>query len=266
MIQRLQPHLNKIVLGFLILVAVFGTLGSILTNPDGMDGVWWSGLLQNFSTEVMGAIMTFVLFELVINGQQRIAENEEQRKRDQLQAISELKRADTPEARKPIIDRMQAGNLLKGVDLREENLEGVKFGSANLEGANLAYVNLMEADLVDANLTGAYLGKANLEGADLQYTNLEGANLREANLKRAYLGKANLKGAYLGKANLDNVTWELNFPKNYTTTLPDGTLWTLDTDMFRFTNPDHQDYQSTLEKINTLRAEKGFDPIDHRLS
>jgi uncharacterized protein YjbI with pentapeptide repeats len=52
-----------------------------------------------------------------------------------------------------------------------------------------------------------------------------------ANLGEVNLGGANLQGAILKRANLDEFT-----------ILPDGTKWTPDTDMARFTDPDHPDF------------------------
>ncbi|MEL6526857.1 MAG: pentapeptide repeat-containing protein, partial [Chloroflexota bacterium] len=56
--------------------------------------------------------------------------------------------------------------------------------------------------------------------------------LKDGSLKDAYLSGANLEGAYLSGAKL-----------------PDGTKWTQDTDMGRFTNPSHPEFEATLKKI-----------------
>jgi uncharacterized protein YjbI with pentapeptide repeats len=72
----------------------------------------------------------------------------------------------------------------------------------------------------------ANLGEVNLGGANLQGASLFGAFLGGANLRRA-----DLRGAVLKRANLDEFT-----------ILPDGTKWTPDTDMARFTDPDHPDF------------------------
>ena len=79
---------------------------------------------------------------------------------------------------------------LKGVNLREADLE-----TANLQGANLEKANLQGANLQHADLEGAYLQKADLRGAYLQYTNLQGAYLQKADLQGAYLRGANFDGA-----------------------------------------------------------------------
>lgn len=92
--------------------------------------------------------------------------------------------------------------------------------NANLQGANLVDANLMGAMLMNANLDDAYLVCANLEMAWMDRTKLRGANLRGANLTAANLG-----------GEMDE-----------TTTLPDGRRWGPDTDIARFTNPNHPDF------------------------
>ena len=64
---------------------------------------------------------------------------------------------------------------------------------------------------------------------------LQGAILSGANLEGAYLVMANLQGAVLIGANLQGAKFDDN------TTLPDDTRWTRDTDMARFTDPEHPD-------------------------
>jgi uncharacterized protein YjbI with pentapeptide repeats len=105
----------------------------------------------------------------------------------------------------------------------------------SLQGAILFVANLQGAILFEANLQGADLFVANLQGAELLGANLQGAYLSGANLQGAYLVMANLQGAVLIGANLQGAKFDDN------TTLPDDTRWTRDTDMARFTDPEHPD-------------------------
>ena len=76
-----------------------------------------------------------------------------------------------------------------------------------------------------------WLRDGSLQRAFLAMANLEGTDLYEANLQGAVLARANLEGAHLEGAFLSDYT-----------TLPDGTKWTPDTDMTRFTDPKHPDF------------------------
>jgi len=87
---------------------------------------------------------------------------------------------------------------------------------------SLFYVWLLPVvELHRANLVKAYLRRAAMSGAKLS-----GTGLMEANLSGA-----DLSGADLGDVRLHK-----------TTMLPDDTQWTPDTDLARFTDPDHPDF------------------------
>ncbi len=96
------------------------------------------------------------------------------------------------------------------VSLAFADLQKVELELVNLFGVNLAYTILVEA-----NLKGANLAKANLQRAYLNSADLTGANL---------VG-VNLVGVNLAGANLQNAT------------MPDGTKYSPDTDLTKFTNP-----------------------------
>jgi hypothetical protein len=100
---------------------------------------------------------------------------------------------------------------------------------------------LESADLSGANLQSAYLFSTNLESAYLWNVSLEDAFLGNANLQNAYLARANLEGASLSGANLQGANLN-DIIIDETTILSDGTNWTPDTDMTRFTDPNHPDF------------------------
>lgn len=136
--------------------------------------------------------------------------------------------------------RLARANLeqvtLSGADLTGCYLGATNLKAADLTGAKLADSNLREvilpgANLRDADVRGSHMATANLREADLR-----GADLREANLWGAYLYGANLTGADMSGANLQNIRFDEQ------TILPDGQPWTPESDLERFTNPDHPDF------------------------
>lgn len=141
-------------------------------------------------------------------------------------------------------------NLL-GADLIDANLSGAKLSDTNMSRANLFIANLSGAHLSGANLSGAHLYEANLEGTTIMNANLAFANLNVANLTDAFLWQANLtcanliganlRGAYLIDANLSGAVLE-------DATLPNGTKWTPETDMARFTDPNHPNFWNPDEQ------------------
>ncbi|HEX2619650.1 MAG TPA: pentapeptide repeat-containing protein, partial [Phototrophicaceae bacterium] len=119
--------------------------------------------------------------------------------------------------------------LLTGAYLFEANLQGADLTDASLERANLSNTLLQRANLTRANLQGAVLQGANLQGAKLVGANLQSAYFQEANLQGADLTGAKLENAYFGPANDYPVVFDQS------TILPDGTRWTPDADLTKFT-------------------------------
>ena len=150
---------------------------------------------------------------------------------------------------------------LNHIDLVGANLEQTSFVDVNLKGAYLSWAylsqtsferaNLENADFIHAILKKASFGNANLEGTQFAHSNLEGtsfinaslerANLSGANLKEAKLMMANLKEANLSNTNLEGAN--LSSAKlNEQTILPDDLYWTPETDMRKYTDPNHPEF------------------------
>jgi len=255
------------VLLILIVVGLVSSLGTAWRTGD------WEGLFLNLGTEMLGAVATYVLLELFIGGRERREANKAALIAQLGSRVNDVTVAAAEELRRhgwlcdgSLQKAILHGANLEGINLSEANLKKADLSDANLEEANLTEANLQGADLFTANLQGAILWGTNLEGAhltqsnlrgaimwganlegahlykaDLQWAILEGATLRETNLEEAILREANLQGADLIGANLKGAFLdEAGLSEN--TTLSDGTKWTLDTDMARFTDPDHPDF------------------------
>lgn len=166
------------------------------------------------------------------------------------------------------------GANLQEADLVEANLIKANLADADLRQATLSKANLYRVELAGAKLTGANLSNCDLEDADLQHANLSsvnfsnsnlieaklmGANLTHADLSKASLWSSNLVGAYLRGAITEDIHEYWQFMDHndefLTALLPDGTQWTEDTDMGRFTDEKHPDYESTLQKIDAIREQ-----------
>lgn len=124
-----------------------------------------------------------------------------------------------------------------------------------LEYANMTNSNFIDCDFRYSNATCADFSRSQLENANMKNSILIGANFKQTTLRHA-----NLSGADLTYANLENVNW-FNANGGNPTILPDGLIWTANTDMEKFTNPQHPDFNSTLEKINVIRSEAGIDAL-----
>lgn len=147
---------------------------------------------------------------------------------------------------------------LQDAELANTNMAGARLRRANLQDASITRANLTLADMREVNLQGVLLHFANLKGANLAGANLQEANLGYANLQEANLTGANLQGVYsvihddmmaevyFQGADLSGANLEGTIPGVFicdeTTILPDGSNWTPDTDMTRFSDPEHSDF------------------------
>ena len=133
-----------------------------------------------------------------------------------------------------------SGASLEGAGLCRANLAETILNGANLRGSDLQGANLRKSSLYQADLAGADLGGSNLGMSDLRWACLEQANLRSANLNRA-----NLLGARLEAACLDLVDLEGAI-------MPDGTRYTEETNLERFTDRGNPAFSSTLAAVKEL--------------
>ncbi len=139
-------------------------------------------------------------------------------------------------------------SLIWGCDMREAKLgylelNQAKIGDTDLSGAKLWFANFNRAlvfrsnfenaDLSNTNLLEAKFDQSNLNHAQITNAKLHNVSLVKASLHNADLQFSNMQGADLLEAELNNAQF------NEYTILPDGTHWTPDTDLTRFTDPSH---------------------------
>ncbi len=216
-------------------------------QKDSTRKAWLNNFWQGISTELIGAVFTTIGFGLilVIFQQYQVVQNNKDYLTLQLSSPDNSIAIDG--VRIARYQNWLTDGTLIGAQLSEANLQNADLTDANLMGAHLWQANLQAAFLLDAKLQDANLRTSNLIGADLGGAKLQRANLHNANLRGAILVGADLSGANLRNANLESVTWELD--DEPPVILPDGTQWTSDTDLERFTDPNHDDFwQATSDE------------------
>lgn len=273
--QYLQTHFVAAsvlftMIGILIGYALFGKDGLLVKSDN--------GYFTNVFTEASSVLVTV----LVIDRLNRRRDEQREEEREQEKCILEEQRAERELKAQLVRDAGSSSNetaknavyqlserrwleggagLLKGENLRSANLQAAKLENANLQDVRLGNANLQDANLLRANLQYASMDSANLQAAKLVGANLQYASMGSANLQAAHLFLANLQHAVLIDANLQDANlsdahlqaanlWNANLQGadlfraelDEETTLPDGTKWTPDTDMMRFTNPNHPNF------------------------
>jgi uncharacterized protein YjbI with pentapeptide repeats len=236
----------------LTLALVAGIAGYAIQHPEGFSFQQFVGdFYANVSTELTSIAITVLIIDTL--NRRREARLEESREREQLtrqfgSSVNEVAKRASEELR---ARGWLTDGSLQGADLRIAHLEETKLWKADLQGVNLQWAKLKKANLNGSILVGANLMQANLQAAKLGGADLRGANLFEAklyrvNLNGAYLRDANLSGSHLEGARLEGadlthaILEEAHLDE--LTTLPDGTRWAADTDLRRFTNPNHPDF------------------------
>ena len=155
---------------------------------------------------------------------------------------------------------LRGANLQNVTNENSDDDEDNRWRSTTFNHANLQLTKLQDAKLALASFRQADLYASDLSGAYLRDVDLRFANLRRARLHGTVLTNANLSGANLFLASIENNKWTY-LDGTREAILPDGTTWTPDTDMEKFSNPEHPDFDTTLAKINAIRLEAGIDPL-----
>lgn len=217
-------------LGAAVLIGIGALLGRAIYATDEADQAWGYGV--NIYTSFISTLVTVLILD-ELNRRRASQEAEtalkEQLAMDAASSVNAIARHALHQLSRRDWLRGDHG-ALRGRRLADADLSGVDFEGANLRGANLMRANLEDANLSFTDLRGAKLSRANMK-ADLWLADLQDTLLINVNLEGASLLAANLQGAKLDGASF-----------NTDTHLPDKTYWTPETDMTRFTDPEHPDF------------------------
>jgi hypothetical protein len=191
--------MNSRRLAFVALAALFGIgLALSLTQPERSDD--WRSFALNLGTELMGAVVIYLLLDQAIG---RMVRSEERREAEKRRIAGEKARlVEDMGSSVRDVAVAAAGELNQKGWLHDGTLCDAYLACASLRDADLARARLQRADLHRAELAGAHLYRASLREADLSFANLEGAQIEHANLARSDLSFAKLAGASMERANV----------------------------------------------------------------
>lgn len=247
------------------LSVLVGIAGYRAAHPDSFDlGLLLYDYYANASTELASIAITVLLIDALSRRREaRVSrQNELERLSRQLgSGVNEVAKRAAEELRD---EGWLTDGSLQEADLRVANLEDAKLWEADLQGVNLQWAKLKRANLNRVNLVGANLMQANLQaaklsGADLRQVNMVEAKLYRVNFSGAQLDHADLTGAHLEGAKLENASLaSAILTKAYLdelTTLPDGSKWSADADLARFTDPQHPHFWRLPDEPYVLDSE-----------
>jgi len=244
-----------------VLVAVLAGIGVLIFSSD-LPSYW-----QNIYVTIVGAIGTVLIIDQ--RAEQRAIRQRKQELIAQLGSASydfaieavrllrmegwlrdgsmrgaSLMGVNLPQANFAFTDFVGAQffqtNLQKA-DIKHSNLQGIQFHGSNLQEVNFSLSNLTNAELGGVYLEQSILFRADCTQTRLSAAHLQNSDMKYANLKNAQLLHANIEGADMRDANLEGANLWRIICNNYTV-LPDNSYWTPDTDLSRFTDPNHPQF------------------------
>ncbi|MGJ3239602.1 MAG: pentapeptide repeat-containing protein [Anaerolineae bacterium] len=224
----------KLLRGFIV-VALLLAMGAYIFVEQLTD------FSMNVLTEAIGVLGTVLIVDILARYR---AENERKQ-----ELIFQMGSDNNLIARSAVMLLKQRGwtknGSLKNAQLGNTNLSDEDLVYANLEKTSFVWATCVKTNFSSANLRGADFYSANLEkaifsGADLENSNFRGANLTGAVFSHTRLQNADLRSANMSEAFLMNA--DITGANLEKSTLPDGTRWTSNTDMRRFTDPTHSDF------------------------
>jgi uncharacterized protein YjbI with pentapeptide repeats len=238
--RRADINISWVLFLLVILTIVSGIASFFLSKFE-----WASAWLMNISSELIGAVITYILFELIIGRAEKRNEEERHKIESQLRLRTRLLQSNSFEEKQLILDEINALGVMRGSNLMYSNLKGIFLSGVDMQDVDFSWSDLSGANMSNANLEGANLSNANLKGAILIGANFKGAIFANAELQHATVVNgcfdfAILKNANFQFANLENssffsaITEEII--SNEYTIMPNGQKHNLSNDWDRYVN------------------------------
>lgn len=235
-----------VIAGFLAGILFFPAINALSTNA--------SDLLAGFVPEAVGIAFTVLLIDRLYQRKERQKQLSEYASKLVSDAGSSVNHV-AVRAIEELGKRRWLygeGSLLQGESFTKADWRGAPLVDANLQQINLGNVNLQSTSLWLANLhgskiVGSYLEEAWLVSVDLRHSMLwasyfNDAQFYQSHLQYASFSSVDLRGANFDGAACEGATFDDQTKFDVDTKLPDGTFWTPETDMTRFTDPKHPNF------------------------
>lgn len=218
---------------------------------------WWAAFWQGISTEMVGAVMTTIIFGIALVVLQ---ENQAQQrlKEDLLFDLGSPANAFALRAARRLeVEGWLSDGSVRGLSLANADLTRASLLRADMRDVDLSNALLVNATLTDADLSNATFRGANLDGAFFFRTNLAGADFTGANLTNVKLWDANMEGATFSETTTFSTTTRL--PDFSAFNVVDGVIDPPPLQQLeRFINPYAPDYwRSSNDSSPAFEADDG---------
>lgn len=232
---------NRLLAAFSFGSLMFSAGFIIATASYASQPKWLTTFSENFWTEAVGILITVIVIDRIYAAnslhERKILLFNQLKSRANSVAVDALEQIQ----RQGWLDEAQAYYF-------DDKKDKVVLRRLELQGASLNGIRLENVELRTSNLYKTGMRNASFIGCDFAFSNVE----------NAFLGKTDLRGCDLykieGEFAID--------PNSDASILPDGTLWNMQTDFSRFSDPEHHRYKETRVEINQVRQELGLLPIE----
>ena len=228
---------------------------------------WFEDWFADFSSEMVGALITTLIFGLLVTVAQSSQQEQFEKNRLIIQLGSENNNVTLETSEELLANGWLRDGTLKNKSLIGANLQGLFLKSADMEGVSFNWANGQGASLIHANLRGANFFAANFCGAVFMGADLQSANMHGVDLRKADFFEADLRGVNFFQSDLRNANfiWA-TFDKD--TTLPNGNKIDTRIDITEqldiFTNPDNPNFDSHFDSANPDKISDSPDCTEFR--
>lgn len=199
-IDTLSSSLATTLALLLLFLGAIGTaiLSALNSDPqERFTNQWWASWLQGLSTEFVGAVVTAILFGLVVGAVQ----SREAQVQRQTELIRQMQTQDNATALLAI-GEVSANGWLEDGTLAQRQYEHADWSNAVLADAGLQGSRLNDIDFESAIANGINLSQTNMVNIDFQnaalgYADFQEAWLHDGDFRNAWLQEANFKDATL---------------------------------------------------------------------
>jgi hypothetical protein len=234
----------QITFGLLAIIAAV-LIGFVLF-PDDM------GYRSNLYTTAVGVLITVSVLDLAARRREEI-QKKIQRKElllsEMRSGINTVARRAAEQLRE---DARKEGTLpsFRGEDFINANLDGIGFSDGDFQETHFVFSSLNDTRFFDCNFEKAFICATGLKGGYISRCNFRQATLVLVDLENTILTANVLAGADLSHANLKGVTFREGNMISGKTIMPDGTNWSSNMDMRRFTDPEHPNFWRSDDKTS----------------
>lgn len=164
------------------------------------EGQQWSGLWLNLATELLGAFVTFLIFDYYIGNREKIHEAKNSLLRDLHSEDREL--------RLYAFSRLVEDNFLNAIKVNGVNLDGIVLGKQKIINVDFSLSSLIGANINDCEFSDCRFNKSQLRGSVITNTTFKKCSFDKADFSGSFFTNNKVISSTFVQSILDTVIVE----------------------------------------------------------